>query len=90
MLPPAVSADSRPSLQPAISPLPVRFQASEDEAHSAPVQKTTLEQSSQPDAETQKQITAMDEAPQSAAVAQNVPFAVFGQTQEAINGAFIR
>ena len=71
----------------------MRFQASEDEAHSAPVQKTTLEQSSQPDAETQKQITAMDEAPQSAAVAQNaqpVPFAVFGQTQEAINGAFIR
>ena len=69
----------------------LRSQASEDEPQSSPVQKTTLEQPSQPDTEMQKQISAMDEAPQSAAVAQNaqtVPFAVFGQTQEAINGAY--
>ncbi|CAK0787211.1 hypothetical protein CVIRNUC_010427 [Coccomyxa viridis] len=68
---------------------PIRAQASEDEPQSAPVQRTTLEQSSQPDAEMQQKIAAMDEAPQSAAVAENaqtVPFAVFGQTQEAING----
>lgn len=40
----------------------------------------------------QQKIAAMDEAPQSAAVAENaqtVPFAVFGQTQEAINGAVL-
>ena len=77
--------------RPAISTL-LHSQASEDGPQSAPVQKTTLEQSSQPDAETQKKIAAMDEAPQSAAVAQNaqtVPFAVFGQTQEAINGVIL-
>lgn len=58
------------------------------------VQKVSLEQSSAPSAEVQSNIAAQDKASQQEALSDNlktgtevVPFEVFGQTQEAINGA---
>ncbi len=68
-------------------------QAPEAEKQPAPVQKTSLEQSSAPSMETQSKIAAQDSAPQNKVLSDNlkagqevVQFEVFGQTQEAING----
>ena len=56
-------------------------------------QKTTLEQSSAPNADLQSKIAAQDNASQGDVLSDNmqassevVQFEVFGQTQEAING----
>ena len=70
-------------------------QAPEAEKQPESVQKVSLEQSSAPSAEVQKDIAAQDKAPQQKVLSENlqtgaevVQFEVFGQTQEAINGAY--
>ncbi len=69
-------------------------QAPEAEKQPGSVQKVSLEQSSAPSAEMQSNIAAQDKAPQQEVLSDNlqtgaevVQFEVFGQTQEAINGA---
>ncbi len=70
-------------------------QTPEAEKQPESVQKVSLEQSSAPSAEMQSNIAAQDKAPQQKVLSENlqtgaevVQFEVFGQTQEAINGAY--